>query len=91
MDAAIVDASLMLSTTRLLQTAGLDLVEAMASIDDLLGSLNALGTSKEFVEILDNATAAAQLLGVTLVKPRTAGRSVYRAAASHGSHDSIED
>jgi len=83
--------SIMLPTTRLLQTAGLDLVEAMASIDDLLGSLNALRTSEGFVEILDNATAAAQLLEVTLVKPRTAGRSVYRAAASRGPDDSIED
>jgi len=81
----------MLPTTRLLQRADLDLVEAMASMDDLLGSLNALRTSQGFVEILDNTTAAAQLLGVTLVKPRTAGRSVYRATASRGSVDSIED
>ena len=43
----------MLPTTRLLQTTGLDLVEAMGSINDLLGSLNALRTSEGFVEILD--------------------------------------
>jgi len=41
--------------------------------------------------VFDDAKAAAELVGITLAKPRIPSRSVYRPAASLGSNDSVED
>lgn len=82
--------SIMLPTTRLLQTEGIDLVNAMSGVDDMLAMLESLRSSERFGRIFEEAQTVAELLGITLTKPRTARRSVYRATAS--SEDaSVED
>ena len=83
--------SIMLPTTRLLQTSGLDLVAAMTAVNNMIESLSALRSSERFAKVVEDAEAVAQGLEVTLTKPRTASRSVYRPAASTGSDDSVQD
>lgn len=72
----------MLPTTRLLQTEGIDLVNAMSGVDDMLAMLESLRSSESFGRIFEEAQKVAELLGITLTKPRTVRRSVYRATTS---------
>ena len=81
--------ALMLPLTRVLQTAGLDLVQAMSGVDDLLASLQKLRSNEVFTKLFTDSTNLAELLGVQITKPRTASRSVYRPAAGDNS-DNVE-
>lgn len=83
--------SIMLPTTRMLQTSGLDLVEAMTLVNDMIASLSALRSSERFALLFQDAKTVGVMLGITLIKPRTPSRSVYRAAASIACNDSVED
>jgi hypothetical protein len=53
--------------------------------------LTALRSSEGFQQLLQQAKAAAELAGITLTKPRLPSMSMYRAAASVKSDDSLED
>jgi len=82
---------LMLPASRLLQTLGLDLVRAMGSVCDLLSSLRSMRTVGVVSKLFEESTAVAKILGVILVKPRSASRSVYRPTAASTAQDSVED
>ena len=58
------------SLTRLLQTVGLDLDQAMHEIDTLLGTLNSMRSAETFKKLYDEALIIAEQLGVTLCKQR---------------------
>lgn len=77
----------MLPLSRNLQTKGLDLVEAMAGVDDLISSLQNLRSEEAFSKLFLEATNLAQQIGVTLTMPRIASRSVYRPAAGETNGD----
>jgi hypothetical protein len=82
---------IMLPTTRILQTKGLDLVEAMTLVNELIASLSASRSSDRFAQLFADAKSVAELVGITLTKPRTPSRSVYQAVASSASNDSVEN
>ena len=82
---------MMLPTTRLLQTVGLDLVQAMSGVDDLLSALYSMRSAECFSKLFQEAGAVADMLGISLVKPRTTARSVYRSASSGNVNDTVED
>jgi hypothetical protein len=83
--------SIMLPTTRNLQAPSLDLIEAMSMVNDMINELTKLRSAEQFTTVFQDAKAAAELVGVELKKPRIPKRSVFRAAASGGSSDSVED
>jgi len=63
-----------------LQTVGIDLVEIMAGVDDLLKSLKGLRSPEAFSKLFAVATNIGDLLNVTISKPRIPSkRSMYRA------------
>ena len=73
---------LMLPVTRALQTVGADLVEAMRLISHLLTALNNLRNVVSFYNLWEQSVFVAdQILDMTLKKPRTLSRSVYRLNA----------
>jgi len=82
--------SVLLPTARMLQTSGIDVVEAMNSIDNVLESLRDIRSAEKFHKLFECISVVAELLEVTLIKPRTAMRSVHRAAAG-GADVSVED
>ena len=83
---------LMLPLTRNLQTVGLDLIEAMDGVDNLLASLRNMRSAECFSKLFAEASdVATTILEITIVKPRTSVRSVYRPAAVHGPTDTVED
>jgi len=82
--------SVLLPTTRMLQTSGLDVVGAMISIDNVLESLRDMRSAEKFHKLFECISVVAELLQVTLIKLRTAMRSIYRAAAG-GADVSVED
>ena len=61
----------------------LDLVQAMTYVSDLVNALRDIRTEAAFSKLFEEAALLADLLqsGIVLSKPRTASRSVYRAAA----------
>ena len=62
----------------------------MNSIDNVLESLRDMRSAEKFHKLFECISVVAELLQVTLIKLRTAMRSIYRAAA--GSADvSVED
>ena len=63
----------------------------MNSIDNVLESLRDMRTADKFHKLFECMSVVAELLEVTLIKPRTAMRSVYRAAAAGGADVSVED
>ena len=82
----------MLPMTRSLQTVGIDMVEAMDGVDNLISSLQSMRSEECFSRLFTEASAVATtILNIDLVKPRTASRSVYRPAAAHALGDSEED
>ena len=83
--------AVMLPTSRLLQTVGLDLVQAMNGVDDLLSSLNSMRSAECFARLFQEAGAVADMLGIALVKPRTTARSVCRLASSGSVNDTVEN
>ncbi len=72
---------LMLPITRMLQAVQLDLVQAMTHVSDRLNALKDMKPESAFSKLFAEAALLADLLGIVLSKPRTASRSVYRAAA----------
>jgi hypothetical protein len=85
---------LMLPTTRALQTVGLDLVEAMHGVDDLVSSLRSMRSAEHFTKLFQEASnVASTVLGISLAKPRIASRSKYRptAAVGVGADDTAEE
>ena len=74
----------------MLQTSGLDVVEVMNSTDNVPESLRDMRSAEKFHKLFECISVVAQLLEVTLIKPRTAMRSIYRAAAC-GADVSVED
>ncbi len=81
--------ALMLPLTRVLQTVGLDLVQAMSGVGDLITSLQRLRSHEVFAKLFSDSTNLAELLGIQMTKPRTASRSVYRPNAAAG--DTADD
>jgi len=62
----------------------------MTNVDNLLESLRGMRSPEKFHNVFECALLVAELLNITLVKPRTAMRSVYRTAAG-GAETSVED
>jgi len=62
----------------------------MNSIDNVLESLCDMRSAEKFHKLFECISVIAELLEVTLIKPRTAMHSVYRAAAG-GADVSVED
>lgn len=76
--------ALMLPLTRMLQTSGIDLVQAMSGVNDLIVSLQKLRSNEVFTKLFADSSNLAQFLGISITKPRTASRSVYRPTAGAG-------
>ena len=77
--------SILLPLTRQLQTSGLDLVDAMNGVSDLVESLQRLPSPEEFSKLFAEATNLAELLGTSITVPRIpsrCGRSVFRATST---------
>jgi hypothetical protein len=80
--------ALMLPLTRQLQAVDMDLINAMSGVDDLLESLQGLRSEDVFSKLFADMTNLAELLGITITKPRIPKtKSVYRAAAGHQDDD----
>jgi len=77
--------ALMLPLTRLLQTPGIDLVQAMSGVSGLVASLQNLRSNEVFTKVFADSSNLAQFLGISITKPRTASRSVYRPTAGDNS------
>ena len=76
----------------MLQTSGIDVVEAMNSIDNVLESLRDMRSADKFHKLFECISLVAELLEVTFIKPRTEMCFVHRAAAGGAAADvSVED
>jgi len=83
---------LMLPTTMSLQKVGTDIVQAMNDIGDMISTLRSLRTQDGFHKLFQEASIVAEtFLDCNITKPRTASRSVYRAAAAATAGDTAED
>lgn len=81
--------SILLPLTRHLQTSGIDLVDAMNGVNDLLESLQRLHSAEEFSKLFVEAANLAELLGTSITVPRIpsrCGRSVFRSSSAIDSH-----
>ena len=72
---------LMLPATRLIQSTGINLLQAMDAISSMIEAIRCLRSPDEFTKIFAVAEATATSLGVTLERPRMPQRSVYRSNA----------
>ena len=75
--------SIMLPPTRNLQTVGIDVRNAMQSINDLVIALEAMRYEEEFSKMFTRAQTIAQSLNIEIVKPRIPHRSQYRASSGN--------
>jgi len=82
--------SILLPITRMFLTSGIDIIEAMGHVDHFLDLMCKMQSSEKFHKLFECASLLANSLDVTLVKPRTAERSIYRLAAG-GAGVSVED
>lgn len=73
--------SIMLPTSRLLQTKDIDLTQAMGGIGAMLEALDALRSEDQFSLLFEQAKSLGDLLETPLTKPRLIPRSVYRLVA----------
>ena len=83
--------SLLLPITRSLQTIASDLVEAMTGVNELIKELEALRSEERFSSLFREASSLASKCNITIMKPRTANRSIFRAAAQTSDSDSAEE
>lgn len=81
---------LMLPATRLIQSTGNDLIQAMDTVSTMMDAIRCLRCEDEFKKIFEEIEATASKLGNTLEKPRIPHRSVYRSNAGDPSM-SVED
>lgn len=65
----------------MLQKVGIDLVEAMQYVDEVIKELESQRSEKGFESLLKDAKKLATSLDIQLVKPRIPKRSVYRQSS----------
>ena len=74
------------------QKVGTDFVQAMNDVGDMVSTLQSLRTRDAFHKLFQEASNVAEtFLDCNITKPRTASRSVYRAAAAATAGDTAED
>jgi len=73
----------LLPATRVLQSPGIDFVEAMHCVSTTVGELEAMRSVSAFEKLFEEASQMASELDITLCKPRTLASSVYRASAGN--------
>lgn len=80
--------------TRHQQNSGIDLVDAMNGVNDLLESLQRLCSAEEFSKLFVDAANLAELLGTNITVPRIpsrCGRPVFRSSSAIDSHGDDEE
>ena len=74
-----------------IQQVGLDVLKAVSDVLDVIGLLQKYRNDSEcFIALFQSAVGTAKLLEITVKKPRTVGRSVYRDN-SGGNGQSVEE
>jgi hypothetical protein len=71
----------LLPATRVLQSPGIDFVEAMHCVSQTVDELQAMRSEASFEKIYEETSHMASVLDITLCKPRTPATSVYRPTA----------